>query len=380
MPNVLTDLSPDLYKAADVVGRELVGFIPASTINADDSERIEVGGTVRSHFTPEANSVDVNASMQIPEGDDQEIANKTATISKSKAVQIPWRGEEVRKVNRGSGFSTIYGDQIVQAMRTLTNEIEKDLATEAYRNASRAVGTAGTTPFGSNFDSVAQVRQILVDNGMPSNDGQVSLVMNTLAGTNLRNLAQLQKANEAGGTELLRQGILLDLQGIGLRESAQVVQHVAGTGSGYQLNGAGAVKDTALDLDTGSGTILPGDVITVNGDSNRYAVNGGLNAGTIQIGETGLRQAAADNATVTVGGSYAANVAFHRRALELIIRPPALPEGGDAADDAIIIQDPHSGLVFEVRAYSGYRKRMFEVAVAWGQKAWLPKYIALLQG
>ena len=40
MANVLTNLAADLYKAADVVGRELVGFIPASTINADGSERV----------------------------------------------------------------------------------------------------------------------------------------------------------------------------------------------------------------------------------------------------------------------------------------------------------------------------------------------------
>ena len=41
---------------------------------------------------------------------------------------------------------------------------------------------------------------------MPMNDGQSSIVMNTLAGTNLRQLAQLQKANESGSDSMLRQG------------------------------------------------------------------------------------------------------------------------------------------------------------------------------
>jgi hypothetical protein len=77
MANVLTDLAADIYKAADVVGRELVGFIPASTINANGSERVAKGDVVRASFTREAAAVDVSESMTIPEGTDQTVDNKT---------------------------------------------------------------------------------------------------------------------------------------------------------------------------------------------------------------------------------------------------------------------------------------------------------------
>lgn len=382
MANVLTDLAADIYKAADVVGRELTGFIPSSTINADDSERVAVGDPVRSHFTRKATAVNTTASMTIPEGTDQTVDNKTATITKSRAVQIPWTGEDIKHVNNGSGFTSIYGDQIAQAMRTLTNEVEADLGVAAYQGASRAIGTAGTTPFASNFNTIAQVRQVLVDNGCPI-DNQISLVLNTLAGTNLRNLAQLQKANEAGGTNLLRQGTLLDLQGVMLKESGQVASHTAGTGSGYLINNASgeAVDQTTITVDTGTGTILAGDIVTHASDTdNKYVVNTALSGGDFVIGSPGLRIAAADNDAVTVGAAYTANVAFHRTAVELIARPPAVPEGGDQATDAMVIQDPHSGLVFELRVYKGYRKAMFEVALAWGVKAWKPDHIAILLG
>ena len=248
MANVLTSLAADIYKAADVVGRELVGFIPSSTINGDATVRAAKGDTIRAAFTrtPSVNT-SFAPSMTIPEGTDQTVDNKTMTLDNYASVQIPWTGEDIKHVNNGSGFETIYGDQIKQAMRAICNSIESTMATAAYKGASRAVGSAGTTPFASNFNTVAEVRQILVDNGCPT-DNQITLVLNSAAGTKLRNLAQLQQVNTAGSADLLRQGTLLDLQGLMIKESAGVASHTKGTGTSYQLSAAGSVGDTTSTL------------------------------------------------------------------------------------------------------------------------------------
>ena len=379
MANVLTDLAGDIYRAADIVGRELTGASSSVLRNAS-SERAAIGDPIRSFFTQQATAITPTPSMSIPEGTDQTVDNKTLTITNDRAVQIPWTGEDIRHVNNGSGFESIYGDQIRQAMRAIANEIEADVLTEGYKNASRAVGTAGTTPFGSDFDVVAEARQILVDNGTPT-DNQISMVLNTLAGTKLRNLAQLQRVNESGGGELLRQGALLDLQGIMLKESAGVQSHTKGTGTNYDTNGALAVGATVITADTGSGTVVPGDVVTFAGDAvNKYVVVKELAGGSFEIASPGLRVAIADNADIVVGNNYTGNIVFHRNAIELVMRAPAMPAGGDTADDEMMVQDPNSGLVFAIRSYKGYRKAMFEVAAVWGQKAWKPDFIAAIQG
>ena len=379
MANVLTDLAGDIYRAADIVGRELTGASSSVLRNAS-SERAAIGDPIRSFFTQQATAITPTPSMTIPEGTDQTVDNKTLTITNDRAVQIPWTGEDIRHVNNGSGFESIYGDQIRQAMRTIANEIEADVLTEGYKNASRAVGTAGTTPFGSDFDVVAEARQILVDNGTPT-DNQITMVLNTLAGTKLRNLAQLQKVNESGGGELLRQGALLDLQGIMLKESAGVQSHTKGTGTDYDTNGALAVGATVITADSGNGTVVPGDVVTFAGDAvNKYVVVKELAGGSFEIASPGLRVAIADNADIVVGNNYTGNIVFHRNAIELVMRAPAMPAGGDTADDEMMVQDPNSGLVFAIRSYKGYRKAMFEVAAVWGQKAWKPDFIAAIQG
>jgi len=386
MANTLTSLAADIYKAADVVGRELVGFVPSCTINADGSEQAAVGQTVRSHFTQSVSTSTITPAMTIPEGTDQTVENKTLSISKQKGVQIPYTGEDARFLNGGPGYETVYGDQIAQAMRALTNEIEADLATEAYQNAGGAFGTSGTTPFGSNFSEVAEIRKLLADRGAPMNDGQCSLIVNTAAGANLRQLATLTGVNTAGNDVLLRQGTLLDLQGLMLKESAQVQSHTKGTGTSYDTDSSAAYAagDKTIHVDTGSGTILEGDIITFSGDTSiKYVVDTTVTPGSGDediVLNSGLLGAVADGEDVAIQNTFTANIGMHRAALELAIRAPASPAGGDAADDVMIVQDPHSGLVFEISVYKGFKKSMIMVAAVWGFKAWKPDYIAILQG
>ena len=340
--------------------------------------------TVRSHFT-RAQTVNetLSPSMTIPEGTDQTVDNKTLTLDKFASIQIPYTGEDIKHLNNGSGFETVYGDQIMQAMRAITNKIEYNLWANMRANASRAFGTAGTTPFGSNFNEVAEMRQILVDNGMPVNDRLTTMAINSSAGTKLRNLAQLQKANESGGTDLLRQGTLLDLQGIMLKESAAPVSLAAGTGASYTTTTAGfAVGTTSIPLITGSGTILAGDTITFAGDANKYVVTTGIAApGTVVIAAPGLRKAVAASAVaVTVGAAATSNLVFHRASTELVVRPVALPQGGDAASDVMTVQDPFSGMVYDISVYKGYKKTMIEVSTLYGFKVWKPDFVGQLLG
>ena len=379
MANVLTDLARDIYKAADVIGREQVGFIPSITINGSGSERAAVGDTIRSHFTRVSAAVDNTPAMTIPEGTDQTVDNKTMTISKSKGVQIPWTGEDIKSVDNGSGFDTIYGDQIVQAMRTLTNLIEIDCATAAYLAASRQYGTAGTTPFAALADA-PQVRKILVDNGCAMTD--VSLIVDSTAGVALRSLVNLTDVDRSGDQTLLRQGILLPLSDMNLRESAKVQTHTKGTGTSYQTNLIAGydIGDTAIAIDTGSGTILAGDTITFAGDTNKYVAQIVGTTTLVTLQEPGLREALADNVVMTIGNAAVQNVALERSAFELAIRAPAKPNGGDAAVDQMLVQDPRSGLAFDVSVYKGFQKSMVNVSAAWGVKAWKPENIAGLLG
>ena len=383
MANTLTNLAADIFKAADIVGREQVGFIPSVTINSTESVRAAKGDTIRSATTRAATvSESYNPSMALPEPTYQTVDSKTFSINNYAEVDIPFTGEDIKHLQNGAGFETVYGDQIAQAMRAITNKIEQYVGVVAKNGASRAFGTAGTTPFASNFNEVAELRRILVDNGTPL-DGRSSLVINSAAGVKLRNLAQLQKANEAGGSQLLRQGTLLDLQGLMFKESAGVAAHTAGTGTSYVTNTGAtyAVGTTTIAVDTGSGTVLAGDVVTFAGDSNKYVVTSALAAGSLTIAAPGLRQTLADGVAMTVTSAYTGNIAFHQAAIELVCRPVAgRGVGQDAAIDSMTVQDPVSGLVYDVSVYAGNMMKNIKVSCLYDAKVWKPEFVATLLG
>ena len=378
--NILTGLAPVLFKKADTVGREQVGFLSSVLINKG-SEAVAQGDTIRSFKTiaPILNTT-YTPSMVIPEGDGQTIDSTYLTINKAANVQIPWTGEQKQSLNNGAGWDAVFGDQFLQAMRAISNKIETDIGAALDAAASRAYGTAGTTPFATNFNEIANLRQILVDNGTPM-DGNVTMVLNTSAGTNLRNLSNLQGQYNNVNDELLRQGTLLDLQGIKLKESAGVATHTKGTGTGYLVNNTGGypIGTTQIAVDTGTGTIVAGDIVTFAADTiNKYVVES-FDGTILTIGPTGLRVAIPDNNVITIGNSHTSNMVFHQSAVELAVRAPMeAPVNG--AVDSMVIQDPFTGLTFRVEAFGGRGKSMFDITALYGIKVWKPDFVAKLMG
>lgn len=380
MANTLTNLMPDLYEALDVVSRELVGFIPAVTLDAQ-AERAALNQTIRIPITPAAAAEDTTPGSIPPDTGDQTIGNTTFAITKSRCVPFRWTGEEQKGMQTGPGYMNLRAQQIAQALRTLTNEIEVDLG-NLYKLTSRAYCNHATTPpaaFASTLGDPAQVRKILSDNGAPTSDLQ--MVIDTTSAANLRTLAQLTKANEAGDVSMLRQGILLPIHGFDIRESAGVAGTVTvGTGANYVANGAAAKGAVDVPVKTGTGTILAGDVITIGTDTGtKYVVTKGITAaGTVTIGAPGLRKAVADGDAVVVVGAATRNMAFHRSSIVLATRAPALPEEGDSAVDRTVVTDPRSGLSFEVAMYPQYKRVRYEVSAAWGCQLIKPAHSALL--
>ena len=387
MANTLTDLAPDLYAALDVVSRELVGMIPSVTVDARVNQAA-VGQIVRSHVVPAANAlIDNTPAMAFPTAAYQTIGNQEITITKSKSAPFSWQGNEQDLLASGAGYMSVRANQMAQAMRKLVNDMEADLCA-LYATTSRAAGTVGTVPFVSNTAALSAARKVLVDNGAPISDLQ--LVIDTNAGANLQTLFNINSSRDQAAANLSDQGILTTIGSTQVRESAQINTPTAGAmASATSTAAAFTVGQTVIPLATaGTGVVSAGDIITFANDTNQYNVASVSFAGanpasgdTITLAAPGLRKAqGAATRAITVLAASPRNMAFSRSAIVLATRMPERPAEGDLALDVMTIQDPRSGIAFEVSIYPGVRMVTYHIGLAWGVKNIKPEHTAQLLG
>lgn len=388
MANVLTRLIPDLFAARDKVSRELNGYIPAVSTSLS-ATRAALDEAIVIPVSPQAAISPIIPAMVLTEPADQDIGNVIVKITRSESSAFAYTGEEIKGLDNGPGRLSIQATQIAQAIRKLTNAVEIDIALAAAQGASRVFGIPGTTPFSSNLNDISGVKKLLKDNGAPQ--GDLQLVMDTTTGVNLYNLTQLTNVNEAGDESLLRQGLIgaRPLNGFSLRETGNGAQITSASVTGtVTVTGVNAIGSTAIGVTTAAGasvTLVIGQFVTFAGDSNKYVVAasvtiGASTTGTITIAKEGLLIATAGSEAVTGGGAYSVNSAFDRDAIQLITRLPAIPPEGDDRDDMMVIQDPISGLAFEVSFWKGQRKNRYEVALSWGVKVIASRHVVSLAG
>jgi hypothetical protein len=195
-------------------------------------------------------------------------------------------------------------------------------------------------------------------------------------------MSNLFKANEAGTDAVLKTGRLFDVNGMAIHQSAYVNSPAIGS-LVASVNATGyPVGATDLTCTYTSGSSAIGDIITIGTDPNKYVVQNVLSgAGVLKIAAPGLRQAIPASAqTITTLAKSTQNMAFHSSAIQLLTRQPAMPDGGDIADDVFVLTDPNSGITFQIARYKQYRQVSYEVGLAWGVKLIKPDFAAILLG
>lgn len=249
-----------------------------------------------------------------------------------------------------------FRDRFIEpAMAVLAAKVEAD-ALNMISDCNNQVGTPGTSP---TFKTLLQARKSLVDELAPGSER--CLILNTTDSVELVDSLKGLFQDSTQISKQYREGMLGRTAGFGdIYENTLLTQASRGAAdANYLVNGTVTSGDTTLPVDTGTGAMVVGDIITCAGTNRVHpetkadtgvlqkfvvtaAYAGG--AGSVAVdppfnatanGRQNITAVPADNAAVTVLGAastaYERSIAFHKNAFTFATADLVLPKGTDFA-------------------------------------------------
>jgi hypothetical protein len=369
MANTNTNIMPKILARGLKVLREKASMI--RLVNGDYSADAARKGQTIDVPVPTSTTVsDVTPSNVLPVP-----GNKNYDV-----VQVPldkWRkndpfhltDKELGEIDGNQHFIPMAVDEAVRALAVDANQH----VFAQYKGVFGYTGTAGTTPFATTVQGATQGRKKLNQQKCPGDNRRGMLDFDAEA--QFLELAQFSDADKAGENTVKIQGEMGRKFGADWYADNDVPTHTAGTGAGFLVVGAHSAGDDTIAVDTGTGTILEGDVVTFAGHTQTYAVTEALSGGSFTIYPP-LQAAVADNGAVTLKASHVVNLMFHRDAFAFATR--TLQDEGDA--NVLTIQDPQTLLVLRLEKIRQYKQTMWEFDILYGAKLVRPELAVRIAG
>ena len=378
MENVFTAIAPILFTAAQKVANEAIGMLDGISTDFDD-KGVAIGDKVVVPVAPVATIADFVAANVPPEGASATAQNVEVTITQTKKASWVLTGEQQRSLQNAESDKEWLRQMMEQGMRSLRNLAESACWLAGISGASRAYGTAGTNPFATNTDPLTALKRIFIEQGSPQSD--LSCVIDTLSGMNLRKMDLYKNFYQSGTADQLRSGDIKPLYGFNIRESAGVGTHTAGSSTTSTVNGATAKLAQSITLATsGSLGILAGDVVSFGtAPFEKYIAQSALAAaGALTLPRPGLMKAVNSGDAVNVDATFTGNIAFERSSIVGAIRPPIMPDNPTITQ--MLVKDPRTGLTFLLLQIAQYGQVSWELHLAYGFKVVQPAFVVVLEG
>ncbi len=301
---------------------------------------------------------------------------KQISLNKWKRVHFALDDQELTQIEYSQNFVPM---QMEAAFKALGEQVNADLMA-LYADVYGYVGTAATTPFATTVAAATDARKALANQLAPFSPRYG--VLNPDGMANALALAAFSNLQQTGDSGVIIEGLLGRKFGFDWAEDQQIPSHTAGTGASYLINNGGgyAAGIKTVTVDTGSGTILVGDIVTFAGVTGTYVVTSALSGNSFSF-YPGLAGAVADNAAVTLKATHVSNLAFHRDAFALCVRPlDDVAQKLIPSLQIVTMQDPLSGIPVRLEISRQNKQTLFDMDILYGVKTLRPEYACRIAG
>jgi hypothetical protein len=348
--------------------RAKVGFVMAANRDYDDA------------VAQKGESINVPISKAIA-ARDAAVSNVqpslTNTDQDTVAIELTeWREApfsvtdlELTKIDQDEHFMPM---AMHEAIRVLAEEANTFMAGK-YTEFYNWVGTAATTPFGSDTSAIIAADKKLNQNNVPTSGR--SFIMDTEAYANALALDSFHNADKMGRNGVVIEADLGRVFNFDTQWDNAVQTHTTGaaTAGNVLTDGGGTAGDTTLVADAFTVKPSPGDLFTIAGDTTQYVV---VSATDLSSGESTmtiqppLAADVADGVQLTFVASHTANMALHRDALTIAERP--LKQTSLAPSTIASMTDPLSGVSMRLEIVRMRNVDEWRLQVLYGGKSTRP--------
>lgn len=350
MPNNITTVVPRLLAMGLGALRE--NAVTIRTVNRSyEAMAGQRGSTIEVPIPSAVAVTDVTPAATAPAGTDITPSVVAIPLDQWKEAAFHLTDQEQLQIMEGH-LPLVAGE----AVKSIVNTVDRYVLALG-RKFYGVVGTAGTTPFGAGTTADATALRTILNKQLAGQDNRNVVVDPDAEGAAL-NLRAFQDGSWAGSYDAVIAGNLNNKLGFRWWMNQNVQTHTAGAGSGYVVNiGAGvAAGIKVIPVDTGTGALVEGDILSFAGHAQTYVVTAAYAGGSGNISiEPGLQVAVADNVAITKRASHVMNLAYHRDAIAFASRPLQAHGAGLGVVSSSAV-DPVSGLALRLEVKHEHKR------------------------
>lgn len=380
MANTFTDIVDKIFARGLMALRE--NSVMPRLVNSDwDDAVAEQGDTIDVPVPSSVTVSDVSPGPTPPAGQDTTITKVPIQLNRWRKSDMHVTDKEAREIAVGARET-----QLSEHLRALANDVDSYIL-GLYTGIYGFAGTPGTTPFGSDLQAATDARKVLGQQLAPSDPRRI--VLNTDAEANALLLRAVQDASfRANEENTLLNGFIGRLLGFEWFMDQNIKSHTAGSFTGtVTVSGAHAAGVSEVTLATDSGeavSLKEGDIITFAGDTQTYVVGADLDVSASSTGDVSIDptlQVALDGGEeVTVKSDHAVNIAFHRDAFALAVRPLAPADGFTGGNEIRTAVDPVSRLALTLEVSREHARTKYQWSILYGASLVRPELAARIAG
>lgn len=312
------------------------------------------------------NAYDVVPSAAPYQADDTVAGSTVLSLDYHKQASLSFTDKDYYAMENGS-----LSPAIEAAVESLSSAIHASFINE-YKGVYGVVGTPGTPPFGSaSMQNAVDISQQLTVQKAPNANRR--MLLDPVAAGAAKMIPAFHSQQFNPNATVLTDGQLGKHLGMEWYEVQTVPTHTAGGGAGYLVNnGAGlAIGATTAAVDTGTGTLVVGDIVTFAGHTQTYAITAAHAGGAGTISFTpALRAVVADNAAITKLASGQVNLGFHKNAIAFASRSEMPPSVDRDKWGTLMDDDPEhgTGLALNFEIVRQNKQELWQLSCLWGVK------------